>query len=86
MELDARIIHIAKCRAIALLEVASASCARSTNFFLNPMRTLQNETLHLFNIKALFRLPQNFKFFHSLFITSIFGRIYEALNVGKKNN
>ena len=50
MELDARIIHLAKCRAIALLEVASASCARSTKKNLNPMRTLQNETLHLFNI------------------------------------
>ena len=35
---------------------------------------------------ALFRYPQNSKFFHSLSITSIFGRMHEALNVGKKNN
>ena len=34
--------------------------------------------------RALIRLPQNFKFFHSLFITSIFKRMYGALNVAKK--
>ena len=34
--------------------------------------------------KALFRLPQNFKFFHSLCITLIFRHMYGALNVGKK--
>ena len=33
---------------------------------------------------ALFRLSQNFKFFYSLSITSIFGRMHGALNVGKK--
>ena len=33
---------------------------------------------------ALFRYPQNSKFFHSLSITSIFSRLHEALNVGKK--
>jgi len=33
---------------------------------------------------ALFRLPSNSKFFYSLFITSVFGRMNGALNVGKK--
>ena len=36
--------------------------------------------------EALFRLPQSSKFFHSLSITSIFGRMHGALNVGKKSN
>ena len=36
--------------------------------------------------QALFRLPQNSKFFRSLSVTSIFGRMHGALNVGKKNN
>ena len=36
--------------------------------------------------RALFRLSQNFKFFHSLSMTSIFGRMYGALNIGKKTN
>ena len=35
---------------------------------------------------ALFSLHPNSKFFHSLFITSIFGYMHGALNVGKKNN
>ena len=34
--------------------------------------------------EALFRLPQNSKFFYSLFITSIFSRMYGVLNIGKK--
>ena len=36
--------------------------------------------------RALFRWPQSFKFFHSFFITLIFGRMHRALNIGKKNN
>ena len=36
--------------------------------------------------RASFRSPLNSKFFHSLFITSIFGRMHGALNVDKKNN
>jgi len=35
-------------------------------------------------IRALFRYPQNSKFFHSLSITSIFSRLYRALNINKK--
>ena len=35
---------------------------------------------------ALFRSPSNSKFFHSLFVTSIFSRLHGVLNVGKKNN
>jgi hypothetical protein len=35
--------------------------------------------------RALFRLLLNSKFFHSLFVTSIFGRIHGALNVDKNN-
>ena len=38
----------------------------------------------IYRITALFRLPQNSKFFHSLSITLIFGRIHGALNVDKK--
>jgi hypothetical protein len=34
--------------------------------------------------RALFSFPQNSKFFHSLSITSIFNRLHEVLNVGKK--
>ena len=37
-----------------------------------------------FESRALFRYPQNSKFFHSLSITSIFSRLHGALNVGKK--
>jgi len=33
---------------------------------------------------ALFRWPQNSKFFHSLSITLIFGHMHRALNIGKK--
>jgi hypothetical protein len=33
---------------------------------------------------GLFSSPQNSKFFHSLSIKSIFSRLYEVLNVGKK--
>jgi len=46
----------------------------------------KEKTKELPNIWALFRLPQNSKFFHSLSITSIFRRMHGALNVGKKNN
>jgi hypothetical protein len=35
-------------------------------------------------VTALFSLPQSSKFFHSLSITSIFNRLHEVLNVGKK--
>jgi hypothetical protein len=35
-------------------------------------------------IEALFSSPQNSKFFHSLFITSIFSYLHRVLNVGKK--
>ena len=38
----------------------------------------------LIEAKALFRLPQSSKFFHSLSITSNFERMHGALNVGKK--
>ena len=38
----------------------------------------------VFSAEALFRLPQNFKFFHSLYYITIFGRMYGALNIGKK--
>ena len=34
--------------------------------------------------RALFRYPQNSKFFHFLSITSIFNHFHGALNVGKK--
>jgi hypothetical protein len=33
---------------------------------------------------GMFRYPPNSKFFHSLSVTSIFGYMYEALNVDKK--
>jgi hypothetical protein len=36
------------------------------------------------SVRALFRLPQKLEFFHSLFITSIFGRMHEVVNVDKK--
>ena len=48
-------------------------------------RELKNDDC-FFESRALFRLTQNSKFFHSLSITSIFGHMYGALNVGKKNN
>ena len=38
---------------------------------------------HTWN-QALFRCHPNFKFFHSLSITSIFSRLHGVLNVGKK--
>jgi hypothetical protein len=34
--------------------------------------------------QALFRCTQKLEFFHSLSITSIFSRLHEVLNVGKK--
>jgi hypothetical protein len=35
--------------------------------------------------KALFSFLPNSKFFHSLSVTSIFGRMHGALNIGKIN-
>ena len=46
-------------------------------------RSMAGSWLRLRSIRA-FRLPPNSKFFHSFFVTSIFGRMHGALNVGKK--
>ena len=51
-----------------------------------PHRTPHHTTVRHRRTKALFISPPNFKFFHSLSITSIFRRIHRVLNIGKKNN
>jgi len=40
--------------------------------------------LFIYESWAWFRLPQSSKFFHSFFITSIFGRMHGVLNIDKK--
>ena len=53
-------------------------------FSLLPARPAIVTHCHKVMARALFRYPQNFKFFHYLSITLIFSRLHVVLNVGKK--
>ena len=59
-----------------------AQVVQSTQL-VSPLQDLHRLFLHLYN-QSNCRLV--YKFFHSLFIASIFNRLYGVLNIGKKNN
>jgi hypothetical protein len=73
-------------RIIVIYYICSIGC-NSRVVFSQTLFNIRTElSMSLVCIKGVFSSLQNSKFLHSLSITSIFRRMYGALNVGKRNN